>query len=144
MEMLLFPFGEEQTSEQKGMLREEEATRRWLHGRGERKERRQAYRRGDPPEGRASCRVGAAERRTARPPPPACSPPCRSGGAWRRKGCESRGGRVMPGRPYLPIGSTGFSSKWAISHLRPTRWTIDLTIMGRASDPMGRPGPFSS
>ena len=48
------------------------------------------------------------------------------------------------GRPYRPIGSTGVGSKWTISHLRPTQWPIGLAIVGRASDPMGRPGPFSS
>ena len=41
----------------------------------ERKERREAYRRGDPSEGRASCQVAAAEGRTARPPPPTRLPP---------------------------------------------------------------------
>ena len=34
------------------------------------------------------------------------------------------------GRPYPPIGSTDFGSKWAVSHLRPTRWPIGLAIGG--------------
>ena len=110
----------------------------------ERKERREAYRRGDPSEGRASCQVAAAEGRTARPPPPT---------RLRAKAEESGGALVdgvawgkchATGRPYRPIGSTGVSSKWTVSHLRLTRWPIGLAIVGRASDPMVRSGPFSS
>ena len=50
-------------------------------GREERKERREAYRRGDPSEGKVSCRVATAGGRTACPPSPAHAP---SRGAWRR------------------------------------------------------------
>jgi len=113
-------------------------------GRGERKERREACRREDPSEGRASCRVAAAEggRRTR----------CRLLTCLRAEAEEPGGALVdevawesaMPGRPYRPIGSTGFCPKWTVSHLRPTRLPIGLAIVGRASDPMGRPGPFPS
>ena len=131
----------------RGTRRDEHACCLWdpSKGRGERKDRREAYRRGDPPEGRASRRGAAA------------------GGGWRarrrllaRLRADARGsltaqgsrlawGRVTPpGRPYPCIGSIGYSSKWAVSHLRPTRWPISLAIVGRASDRMARPGPFSS
>ena len=70
---------------------------------------------------------------------------CRSGGVWRHTCGWGRVGKChATGRPYQPIGSTGIGSKWIISHLRLTRWSIGLAIVGRASNPMSRPGPFSS
>ena len=39
------------------------------------------------------------------------------------------------GRPYPPIGSIDFGSKWIVSRLRPTWWSIDIAIVGWASDP---------